>query len=198
VAFGTIDSFLLWRLSGGRLHLTDVSNAARAMLLNIGSLQWDDELLRLFGVLSAMLPQVRSSSEVYGTTDPALFGAAIPLAGIAGDQQAATFGQACYQPGMAKNTYGAGCFLLMNTGGQPRPSAHGLLTTVAWQVGGRVTYALEGSVFIAGAAVQWLRDGLSIIASVADSNGVYVARSLCGPGRALLGPDGAGHSGQGH
>jgi len=192
VAFGTIDSFLLWRLSGGRLHLTDVSNAARTMLLNIGSLQWDDELLRLFDVPSAMLPQVRSSSEVYGTTDPALFGAAIPLAGIAGDQQAATFGQACYQPGMAKNTYGTGCFLLMNTGTQPRPSAHGLLTTVAWQVGGRVTYALEGSVFIAGAAVQWLRDGLGIIASaaesealaasVADSNGVYVVPAFVGLG----------------
>jgi len=201
VAFGTIDSFLLWRLSGGRLHLTDVSNAARTMLLNIGSLQWDDELLRLFDVPSAMLPQVRSSSEVYGTTDPALFGAAIPLAGIAGDQQAATFGQACYQPGMAKNTYGTGCFLLMNTGTQPRPSRAADHRGLA---GGRPGHLRSGGQRVyrwGGGAVAARRPGYHRQRSGERSAGRQRGRQqrrlcgagLCGPGRALLGPGGAGH-----
>ncbi|HET8648049.1 MAG TPA: glycerol kinase GlpK, partial [Vicinamibacteria bacterium] len=190
--FGTVDSFLLWRLSGGRVHATDVSNASRTLLFDIHRLQWDDELLRILGVPRAMLPEVRSSSEVYGRCDPALLGAAVPLAGAAGDQQAATFGQACFEPGSAKNTYGTGCFLLLNTGSRPVPSANGLLTTVGWQVGGQVTYCLEGSVFIAGAVVQWLRDGLGLIArsadvealaaSVPDAGGVYLVPAFVGLG----------------
>lgn len=178
VLFGTVDSFLLWRLSGGKLHLTDVTNASRTMLFNIHTLDWDDELLRLLNVPRAMLPQVRGCSEVYGETDPALFGAAIPLAGAAGDQQAATFGQVCFEPGTAKNTYGTGCFLLMNTGQQAVTSQHGLLTTVAWQLGNEVTYALEGAVFIAGAAIQWLRDGLGLIDSAAETE--HLAAGLTG------------------
>src|SRR6185503_17746949 len=168
VLFGTIDTFLIWRLTGGKVHVTDVSNASRTLIFNIHTMQWDDELLRLLDIPRAMLPEVRSSSEVYGQTDPELFGAAIPLAGAAGDQQAATFGQACFEPGSAKNTYGTGCFMLLNTGSRPVPSANGLITTVGWQVGRDVTYCLEGSVFIAGAVVQWLRDGLGIIARSAD------------------------------
>ncbi len=168
VLFGTIETFLLWRLSGGALHVTDVSNASRTLLFNIHSLDWDDELLDLLDVPRAMLPEIRGNSEVYGHTVPELFGEAIPLAGAVGDQQAALFGQACFEPGSAKNTYGTGCFLLMNTGATPAPSSHGLLTTVGWQRGGHVTYALEGAVFIAGAVVQWLRDGLKLIPSSAD------------------------------
>jgi glycerol kinase len=192
VLFGTVDSFLLWRLSGGKVHATDASNASRTLMFDIHTLQWDDELLRALGVPRAMLPEVRGSSEVYGHCDPALLGAAIPLAGAAGDQQAATFGQACFEPGSAKNTYGTGCFMLLNTGPRPVPSANGLLTTVGWKVGREVTYCLEGSVFIAGAVVQWLRDGLGVIerssdvealaASVPDSDGVYLVPAFVGLG----------------
>ncbi|WP_029422805.1 glycerol kinase GlpK [Alicyclobacillus macrosporangiidus] len=191
--FGTIDTWLVWKLSGGKVHVTDYSNASRTMLFNIHDLCWDDDLLGLFGVPAAMLPQVRPSSEVYAHTDPALFdGVSIPIAGIAGDQQAALFGQVCFSPGLAKNTYGTGCFLLMNTGERPMASSHGLLTTIAWGVGGRVEYALEGSVFIAGAAVQWLRDGLRVINTAAESeryaqrvpssDGVYVVPAFVGLG----------------
>lgn len=194
--FGTVDTFLLWRLSGGRIHATDYSNASRTLLYNIHTLEWDDELLRILDVPRAMLPRVLPSSYLYGQTDPALFGAPIPLAGDAGDQQAATFGQACFEPGTAKNTYGTGCFMLMNTGAQARPSAHGLLTTIAWGLGSpehpAITYALEGSVFVAGAAVQWLRDSLGIIrtsdevealaSQVPDAGGVYVVPAFVGLG----------------
>jgi len=192
VLFGTIDTFLIWRLTGGQCHVTDVSNASRTLLFNIHTLQWDDELLKLLDVPRAMLPDVKSSSEVYGYTDPALFGAAIPVAGDAGDQQAALFGQACFEAGSAKNTYGTGCFMLLNTGAAPVPSQKGLLTTVAWKIGGQTTYALEGSVFVAGAAVQWLRDGLKAIRSsadverlmgeVPDTDGVYLVPAFVGLG----------------
>jgi glycerol kinase len=190
--FGTVDTYLIWRLTGGRAHVTDFSNASRTMLFNIHTLAWDEELLARFGVPRAMLPRVAESSAVYGHTDPALFGAPIPIAGDAGDQQAATFGQACFEPGAAKNTYGTGCFLLMNTGEQAKDSQRGLLTTIGWGVGGKVTYCLEGSVFIAGAAVQWLRDSLKLIAtateteplaaSVADTGGVYLVPAFVGLG----------------
>ena len=192
VLFGTIDTFLIWRLTGGKVHVTDVSIASRTLIFNIHTMQWDDELLRLLDIPRAMLPEVRSSSEVYGQTDPELFGAAIPVAGDAGDQQAALFGQACFEPGSAKNTYGTGCFMLLNTGDKPVPSKKGLLTTVAWKIGGKTTYALEGSVFIAGAAVQWLRDGLKAITAsadveqlmsqVPDTDGVYLVPAFVGLG----------------
>ena len=192
VLFGTIDSFLIWRLTGGRLHITDPSNASRTLLFNIHTLSWDDELLRALDVPRAMLPEVRQSSEVYGEIDASLLGARIPIAGIAGDQQAALFGQAGFELGAAKNTYGTGCFLLLNTGSAAVRSPHGLLTTVGWTVGGKTTYCLEGAVFIAGAAVQWVRDGLKAIASsqeierlagsVADSGGVYVVPAFVGMG----------------
>ncbi len=159
VLFGTIDSFLAWRLTGGRRHVTDVSNASRTLLLNIHTLEWDDELLEIVGVPRAMLPEVVESSGVVGEIDAELLGAAVPLAGMAGDQQAATFGQACFSAGEAKNTYGTGCFLLMNTGSEAVRSEGGLLTTVGWSLNGEVTYCLEGSVFVGGAVVQWLRDG---------------------------------------
>jgi glycerol kinase len=192
VLFGTVDSFLIWRLTRGRCHVTDVSNASRTLLYNIHTLDWDDELLRILDVPRAMLPEVRASSEVYGETDATLFGSAVPVAGDAGDQQAALFGQACFEPGSAKNTYGTGCFMLLNTGETPVPSQKGLLTTIAWKVDGRTTYALEGSVFVAGAAVQWLRDGLKAIASsgdvetlmnqAADTDGVYLVPAFVGLG----------------
>jgi glycerol kinase len=192
VLFGTIDSFLLWRLTRGTLHITDVTNASRTLLFNIHTMAWDDELLRILDVPRAMLPEVRSSSEVYGETDPAIFGSPVPIAGIAGDQQAALFGQACFEPGAAKNTYGTGCFMLLNTGETPVPSQKGLLTTVAWQVNGKTSYALEGAVFIAGAAVQWIRDGLKAIQSsaevealmqqVPDTDGVYLVPAFVGLG----------------
>jgi glycerol kinase len=192
VLFGTVDTFLIWRLTGGRGHVTDVSNASRTLMFDIHTLDWDDELLRLLGVPRRMLPEVRSSSEVYGETSADLFGAPIKIAGAAGDQQAATFGQACFEPGSAKNTYGTGCFMLLNTGRQPVPSKNGLLTTVGWKLGGEVTYCLEGSVFIAGAVVQWLRDGLKAIATssqveavagtVPDSGGVYLVPAFVGLG----------------
>jgi glycerol kinase len=190
LAFGTVDSWLLWNLTGGRVHVTDPSNASRTMLFNLRTGDWDDELLDLFGVPRSVLPAVRSSSEVYGQT--MLLGRAIPIAGIAGDQQAALFGQACTQPGMVKNTYGTGCFMLMNTGTKPIASKNNLLTTVAWRIGKRTEYALEGSIFIAGAVVQWLRDGLGIIKSsseveslasqVTDPQGVYLVPAFAGLG----------------
>jgi glycerol kinase len=190
LAFGTIDSWLTWKLTNGRCHVTDPGNASRTMLFNIHTGAWDDELLRLFGVPRAALPDVRSSSEVYGVTR--LLGGEIPIAGIAGDQQAALFGQVCTRPGMVKNTYGTGCFMLMHTGGKPFASKSNLLTTVAWQIGGRTEYALEGSVFIGGAVVQWLRDGLGIIqtsgevealaAQAPDNGGVYLVPAFAGLG----------------
>jgi glycerol kinase len=191
--FGTVDSFLVWRLSGGQLHVTDVSNASRTMLFNVHTLDWDDDILGRLRIPRAMLPQVRPSSQVYGLAQADLLGAQVPIAGAAGDQQAALFGQACYAPGQAKNTYGTGCFLLMNTGQQAAASERGLLTTIAWQLGDDpVTYALEGSVFIAGAAIQWLRDGLGIITHAAeteamageidDTGGVYFVPAFVGLG----------------
>ncbi len=192
ILFGTVDTFLLWRLSGGTLHVTDPSNASRTLLFNLQTLDWDDELLRIMDVPRAMLPEVRASSEVYGQTDAQWLGCSIPLAGDAGDQQAATFGQACFEQGEAKNTYGTGCFMLLNTGARPVESRHQLLTTVGWRIGDQTTYCLEGSVFIAGAAVQWLRDGLGVIAnsadverlaaSVPDSDGVFLVPAFVGLG----------------
>jgi glycerol kinase len=192
VLFGTVDSFLIWRLTGGRQHITDVTNASRTLLFNIHTLGWDEELLRILGVPRQMLPAVRGCSEQYGETDASLFGRPIPIAGAAGDQQAALFGQACFEPGTAKNTYGTGCFMLLNTGSEAVTSSHGLLTTVAWQIGGRTTYCLEGAVFIAGAAVQWVRDGLKAIqssaeverlaATVEDAGGVYLVPAFVGLG----------------
>ena len=190
--FGTVDSFLIWRLTGGKVHVTDYSNAARTMLFNIHDLKWDEDLMKELGVPSAMLPEVKPSSTVYGETDPDLFGGAIKIAGVAGDQQAATFGQACYQAGMVKNTYGTGNFMLMNTGDTPRESKAGLLTTIAWGIGDQVVYALEGSIFVTGAAVQWLRDELKVIGSAAetedlarqapDTGGVYLVPAFVGLG----------------
>ena len=192
LAFGTMDSWLVYNLTGGELHITDASNASRTLLFNIHTGDWDDELLALLNVPRAMLPQVRASSEVYGETAEGLLGARVPIAGIAGDQQAATFGQVCLKRGMAKNTYGTGCFLLMNTAQQAVTSQHRLLTTVAWRLGQQLTYALEGSVFTAGATVQWLRDGLGIIresgdvealaASVSSSGGVTLVPAFAGLG----------------
>jgi glycerol kinase len=169
LAFGTIDTFLLWRLTGGRVHATDASNASRTLLCNIHTGCWDDDLLRLFDIPGSLLPEIRDSAADYGATDAGLLGAAIPIRGIAGDQQAATIGQACFAPGMMKATYGTGCFALLNTGDQPAPSRNRLLTTIAYQLGGRRTYALEGAIFIAGAAVQWLRDGLGLVRSAAET-----------------------------
>ncbi|MFO7692816.1 MAG: glycerol kinase GlpK [Vicinamibacterales bacterium] len=192
LAFGTVDSWLVWQLTGGRVHVTDVSNASRTMLFNIHTLEWDEELLRMLDVPASLLPEVRASSEVYGHVSGGLGLDGVPVAGIAGDQQAALFGQMCVKPGMAKNTYGTGCFLLQNTGERPVESANRLVTTVAWQVGGRTEYALEGSVFIGGAVVQWLRDGLGLIqhsqdverlaASVPDNGGVYLVPAFAGLG----------------
>ncbi|MFT4075088.1 MAG: glycerol kinase GlpK [Asticcacaulis sp.] len=192
LAFGTIDSWLVWNLTGGALHITDASNASRTLLFNIHTGAWDDELLELLSIPPQLLPQVRGNSEVYGETAVGLFGARILIAGMAGDQQAATFGQACLDSGMAKNTCGTGCFMLMNTGKEAMTSRHKLLTTIAWQHGGQRTYALEGSVFVAGALVQWLRDGVGIIrssgeiealaASVPDSGGVHLVPAFVGLG----------------
>ena len=192
VLFGTVDTWLIWRLTGGRRHVTDYSNASRTLLFNIHTLDWDDELLALLDVPRAMLPEVRPSSEVYGETDEGLFGHRIPIAGDAGDQQAAVFGQACFEPGAAKNTYGTGAFMLSNTGHKPVASQNNLLTTIGWGLGGKVTYCLEGAVFIAGAVVQWLRDGLGILrssadverlaATVPDNGGVYFVPAFVGLG----------------
>jgi len=190
LAMGTIDSWLVWNLTGGRVHATDPSNASRTMLYNIHSLKWDESLLGLFGIPNSILPDVRPSSGFFGETQ--IFGGSIPIAGIAGDQQAALFGQACMKPGMVKNTYGTGCFMLMNTGVVPIVSKNNLLTTIAWQIGDKTEYALEGSIFIAGAVVQWLRDGLGIIKSsseveelanrVPDNGGVYLVPAFAGLG----------------
>jgi len=192
ILFGTVDSYLIWRLTAGRVHVTDYSNASRTLIFNIHSLQWDDQLLEILDIPKAMLPEVRSSSEVVGHTEESLLGAAIPIAGDAGDQQAATFGQGCFTPGSAKNTYGTGCFMLLNTGSQPVPSKNNLLTTIGWGIDGQITYCLEGSVFVAGAVVQWLRDGLGLIgsseeietlaATVPDSDGVYFVPAFVGLG----------------
>ena len=192
LAFGTVDSWLVWKLTGHTRHLTDVSNASRTMLFNIHTLKWDDELLRLFGVPASMLPEVASSSEAYGNVSSSLGIESVPIAGIAGDQQAALFGQMCRQPGMSKNTYGTGCFLLQNIGAAPTRSTQKLVTTVAWQIGSRTEYALEGSVFIGGAVVQWIRDGLGLIrtapeieqlaATVPDNGGIYMVPAFAGLG----------------
>lgn len=192
LCFGTVDSWLLWKLTNGQVHATDVSNASRTMLYNIHTLAWDDDLLQLMDIPRNLLPEVRSSSEVYGYTQNILSAVNIPIAGIAGDQQAALFGQMCTQPGMVKNTYGTGCFMLMNTGEKPVISNNNLLTTIAWQINGKTNYALEGSVFIAGAVVQWLRDGLQIIRSsneieslaqqAESSDGVYLVPAFAGLG----------------
>ncbi len=190
--FGTVDSWLVWKLTGGNRHVTDVSNASRTMLFNINTLKWDEELLDLLGVPASMMPEVRSSSEVYGTTSSSVFASGVPVAGIAGDQQAALFGQMCTEPGSVKNTYGTGCFLLMNTGTKPIISRNNLLTTIAWKIGNTVNYALEGSIFVGGSVIQWLRDGLGIIKSssevealaetVPDNGGVYFVPALTGMG----------------
>jgi glycerol kinase len=169
LAFGTVDSFLLWRLTGGRVHATDATNACRTMLYDIRRGDWDDDLLKLFRIPRALLPAIRDCAAEFGTTDPALLGAAVPIRGIAGDQHAAMLGQACFAPGMVKSTYGTGCFALLNTGDAPVVSRNRLLTTLAWQLGGRRSYALEGAIFVAGAAVQWLRDGLRLFADAAES-----------------------------
>ena len=192
LAFGTIDSWLTWKLSGGELHVTDVSNASRTMLLNIHTCQWDEELLKLFNIPKSLLPEVKPSSKIYGVTGSIVPDSRIPIAGIAGDQQAALFGQMCTQPGMVKNTYGTGCFMLMNTGEKAITSKNNLLTTIAWKIDDKVEYALEGSVFIAGAVVQWLRDGLKIIRNsseveklaqqVKDTDGVYIVPAFAGLG----------------
>ncbi|EZP50439.1 glycerol kinase GlpK [Sphingomonas sp. RIT328] len=192
LAFGTIDSFLLWRLTGGEVHATDITNAARTMLFDIHRQRWDDDLCRLLRVPAAMLPEVHDNAHVYGTTLPDLLGAAVPVAGIAGDQQAALFGQACFAPGMAKSTYGTGCFMLLNTGATAVASHHRLLTTPAYRLGGETVYALEGSIFVAGAAVKWLRDGLGVITHasqtddlatrVPDNHGVYMVPAFAGLG----------------
>ncbi|PTX18903.1 glycerol kinase [Pontibacter mucosus] len=190
--FGTIDTWLIWKMTGGKEHVTDVTNASRTLLYNIHTLAWDEELLRIFDIPSSILPEVKSSSEVVGHTATSLFATPIPIAGIAGDQQAALFGQMCTKPGMVKNTYGTGCFMLMNIGDSPIISKHRLVTTIAWKINDQVHYALEGSIFIAGAVVQWLRDGLGIISSsaeveqlarkVAGSDGVYLVPAFVGMG----------------
>lgn len=191
--FGTIDTWLIWKLSGGKVHVTDYSNASRTLMYNIYELKWDDELLEILTVPKSMLPEVRSSSEIYAYTDSShFFGQQIPIAGAAGDQQAALFGQACFESGMAKNTYGTGCFMLMNTGEKAVKSSHGLLTTIAWGLNGKVEYALEGSIFVAGSAIQWLRDGMRMIKDAKDSadyasrvgstDGVYVVPAFVGLG----------------
>ncbi|MGE6219004.1 glycerol kinase GlpK [Nubsella zeaxanthinifaciens] len=192
LAFGTIDSWLIWNLTAGKVHVTDVSNASRTMIYNIHELSWDQELLDLFGIPSSMLPEVKSSSEVYGHTAGNILAAQLPIAGIAGDQQSALFGQMCTEPGMVKNTYGTGCFMLMNIGEQAKTSSNNLLTTIAWKINGKVNYALEGSIFIAGAIVQWLRDELGIIqksadveklaTQVSDTQGVYIVPAFAGLG----------------
>jgi len=202
LAFGTIDTFLLWRLTGGRVHATDATNASRTLLYDISKGEFDDDLLRLFGVPRAILPQVRDCNADYGLTEPSILGAAIPILGVAGDQQAATIGQACFAPGMVKATYGTGCFALLNTGERPVVSRNRLLTTIAYQLDGKRTYALEGAIFIAGAAVQWLRDGLEIIASAPESGAlaaaadpgqdVYLVPAFVGLGAPYWQPDARG------
>lgn len=202
LAFGTIDSWIIWNITKGNMHITDVTNASRTMLFNIHTLRWDKDLLKLFDIPENMLPEVKPSSEIYGSTTPRLFDKALPIAGIAGDQQAALFGQMCTEPGMVKNTYGTGCFLVMNTGTTPIVSQNKLLTTIAWQINGKTEYALEGSIFIGGAVIQWLRDGLGIIkksaeveelaAKVKDSDGVYIVPAFTGLGAPYWNQDARG------
>lgn len=190
--FGTVETWLIWKLTRGAVHVTDYSNASRTMMFNINTLEWDEEILAELGIPKSMLPQAKPSSEIYGETDPSFFGGRIPIAGAAGDQQAALFGQTCFEKGEAKNTYGTGCFLLMNTGETPVFSENGLVTTIAWEIDGKVNYALEGSIFVAGAAIQWLRDELRLIDSasdteymaqkVPDANGCYVVPAFTGLG----------------
>ena len=190
--FGTVETWLIWKLTKGKVHVTDYSNASRTMLFNINTLQWDEDILKLLDIPVSMLPEVKPSSCIYGESDPSYFGGSIPIGGAAGDQQSALFGQTCFQPGEAKNTYGTGCFLLMNTGEKPVFSDNGLLTTIAWGLDGKVNYALEGSIFVAGAAIQWLRDEMRLIDSsedseymankVADTNGCYVVPAFTGLG----------------
>lgn len=192
LVFGTVDSWLIWNLTEGKLHITDVTNASRTMLFNINTLEWDEELLEIFHIPKRMLPEVKSSSEIYGESSGQLLGTKVPIAGIAGDQQAALFGHICVKPGMVKNTYGTGCFMLMNIGDKPVLSKNNLITTIAWKIGDKVQYAFEGSIFIAGAVVQWLRDELKIISSapeietlakeVPDSGGVYMVPAFAGLG----------------
>lgn len=192
LAFGTIDSFLLWRLTGGRVHATDASNASRTLLFDINRGEWDEEMCRLFGVPMAMLPRVGDNAERYGRTDPVLFGTEIPITGMAGDQQAALVGQGCFRPGMVKATYGTGCFVVMNSGDKPVRSNHRLLTTIGYRIGGKTAYALEGSIFVAGAAVKWLRDGMGLITradetedmatQLPDNGGVYMVPAFTGLG----------------
>lgn len=190
--FGTIDTWLIWKLTGGKVHVTDYSNASRTMLFNINNLEWDDDLLKMLHIPKAILPEVKPSSCIYGETVPDILGTKVPIAGAAGDQQSALFGQGCFEPGMAKNTYGTGCFLLMNTGTERKHSKQGLVSTIAWGLDGKVEYALEGSVFVAGSAIQWLRDGLRIVDSASDSEwlakkvedngGVYIVPAFVGLG----------------
>ena len=192
ILFGTVDTWLLWNLTGGKVHITDYSNASRTMIYNIKSLKWDEKVLGILNIPHEILPEVRQSSEVYGNTEARIFGSEIPISGIAGDQQAALFGRLCFQEGMVKNTYGTGCFMLMNTGEKIVKSHNGLITTIAWGLGGKVEYALEGSIFVAGASIQWLRDELKIIhdavdseyfaSKVSDTNGVYVVPAFTGLG----------------
>ena len=174
--FGTVETWLIWKLTKGKVHVTDYSNASRTMLFNINTLQWDEDILKLLDIPASMLPEVKPSSCIYGESDPSYFGGSIPISGAAGDQQSALFGQTCFQPGEAKNTYGTGCFLLMNTGEKPVFSDNGLLTTIAWGLDGKVSYALEGSIFVAGAAIQWLRDEMRLIDSSEDSE--YMANKV--------------------
>jgi glycerol kinase len=202
LAFGTIDSWLLWKLSGGRLHLTDASNASRTLLYNLHTGDWDPQLLEFFGVPAALLPEVRDCAADYGTSAPDLFGGAIPIGAMVGDQQGATVGQACFKPGMIKSTYGTGCFLVLNTGAQPAQSRHRLLGTVGYRLGGVTTHALEGSIFVAGAAVQWLRDAMRLIGaagesealarSIADTQGVYLVPAFTGLGAPYWDPEARG------
>ncbi len=192
LCFGTVDTWLIWKLTGGQVHATEISNASRTLIFNIDACAWDNDILARFGIPRETLPEVKSSSGIIALIDPELFGGEAPIAGVAGDQQAALFGQACFEPGMAKNTYGTGCFMISNTGPELVSSNHGLLTTIAWQIGDEVTYALEGSVFIAGALVQWLRDGLQLFKdasetqamaeSVSDSGGIFVVPAFVGLG----------------
>jgi glycerol kinase len=202
LAFGTIDSFLLWRLTGGRVHATDATNACRTQLFNIHTNAWDDDLLRIFRVPAGVLPKVHDNATIFGETEASLFGRPIPIAGMAGDQQAAVIGQACFEKGMAKSTYGTGCFMLLNTGDTPVASNNRMLTTIAYRLDGRTTYALEGAIFVAGAAIKWLRDGLGVITNaidthdmatqVPDSHGVYMVPAFVGLGAPHWDPDARG------
>ena len=202
LAFGTIDCFLIWRLTGGKVHATDATNASRTLMFNIHDQVWDADLLDLLAVPDSLLPEVRNCADDFGTTDKSLLGAAIPIAGVAGDQQAALFGQACFEPGMIKSTYGTGCFMVLNTGNEALKSDNKLLTTVGYRLNGQTTYALEGSIFVAGAAVQWLRDGIGVIesapqtqdmaASLDSNHGVYLVPAFTGLGAPHWDPDARG------